>query len=131
MSRLSALYIRLLRLPRRQLGFLVFKTTDHGVGPVRRRSTELAHCCWLSQLLQELHISIPSATIVYCDNVSTIYMTVNPVHYRHMKHIEIDIHFVREKVALGQFRVLHVPSAHQFVDIMTKGLPIQLFNDVE
>jgi hypothetical protein len=58
-------------------------------------------------------------------------MTVNPVHHRRMRHIEIDIHFVREKVALGQFRVLHVPSAHQFTDIMTKGLPIQLFIDVE
>ena len=56
-------------------------------------------------------------------------MTANPVHHRRTKHIEIDIHFVREKVALGQFRVLHVPSAHQFVDIMTKGLPVQLFND--
>jgi hypothetical protein len=56
-------------------------------------------------------------------------MTANLVHRRRTKHIEIDIHFVHEKVALGQFRVLHVPSAHQFADIMTKGLPIQLFND--
>jgi hypothetical protein len=128
---LSTLYIRLLRLPRRQTGSLVFKTTDHSVSPMRRRSTELAHCCWLRLLLEELHISIPSATTVYCDNVSTIYMTVNPVHHRRMRHIKIDIHFVRKKVALGQFRVLHVPSAHQFTDIMTKGLPIQLFNDVE
>ena len=56
-------------------------------------------------------------------------MTANPVHYRRTKHIEIDIHFVREKVALGQVRVLHVPSSHQFADIMTKGLPVQLFTD--
>ena len=56
-------------------------------------------------------------------------MAANPVHHRRTKHIEIDIHFVREKVALGQFRVLHVPSAHQFADIMTKGLPVQLFTD--
>ena len=89
----------------------------------------VAECCWLRQLLQELHISIPLATVVYCDNVSTVYMTANPVHHRRTKHIEIDIHFVREKVALGQFRVLHVPSAYQFVDIMTKGLPVQLFTD--
>ena len=89
----------------------------------------VAECCWLCQLLQELHISIPLATVVYCDNVSTVYMTANPVHHRRMKHIEIDIHFVREKVALGQFRVLHVPSAYQFADIMTKGLPVQLFTD--
>jgi hypothetical protein len=56
-------------------------------------------------------------------------MTANPVHHRRMKHIEIDIHFIREKVALGKFRVLHVPSSHQFADIMTKGLPVQLFTE--
>ncbi|WVZ51069.1 LOW QUALITY PROTEIN: hypothetical protein U9M48_002253 [Paspalum notatum var. saurae] len=81
-------------------------------------------CCWLRQLLQELHISIPSATTVYYDNVSAVYMTANPVHHRRTKHIEIDIHFVREK-----FRALHVPSTHQFADIMTKGLPVQLFTE--
>jgi hypothetical protein len=70
-----------------------------------------------------------SATIVFSDNVSAVYMTVNPVHHRRTKHIEIDIHFVREKVALGQVWVLHVPSSHQFADIMTKGLPVQLFTD--
>jgi hypothetical protein len=32
-------------------------------------------------------------------------------------------------VALGQVRVLHVPSSRQFADIMTKGLPVQLFTD--
>ncbi|WVZ56997.1 hypothetical protein U9M48_007445 [Paspalum notatum var. saurae] len=89
----------------------------------------MAETCWLRQLLQELHAPISSATIVYCDNVSAVYMTANPVHHRRTKHIEIDIHFVREKVALGQVRVLHVPSSHQFADIMTKGLPVQLFTD--
>ncbi|XP_039815164.1 uncharacterized mitochondrial protein AtMg00810-like [Panicum virgatum] len=84
----------------------------------------VAKCCWLRQLLQELHVSIASATIVYCDNVSAVYMAANPVHHCRTKHIEIDIHFVREKVALGQVRVLHAPSSHQFADIMTKGLPV-------
>jgi hypothetical protein len=64
--------------------------------------------------------------IVYCDNVSAIYMSSNPVQHRRTKHIEIDIHFVREKVALGEVRVLHMPSSHQFADIMTKGLPSAL-----
>jgi len=89
----------------------------------------VAECCWLRQLLQELHVPIASATVVYYDNVSAVYMTTNPVHHRRTKHIEIDIHFVREKVALGQVRVLHVPSSHQFADIMTKGLPVQLFTE--
>jgi len=89
----------------------------------------VAESCWLRQLLQELHAPLSSATIVYCDNVSAVYMTANHVHHRRMKHIEIDIHFVRDKVSLGQVRVLHVPSSHQFADIMTKGLPVQLFTD--
>jgi hypothetical protein len=89
----------------------------------------VAECCWIRQLLQELHVSLTSATVVYCDNVSAVYMTANPVHHRRTRHIEIDIHFVREKVALGQVRVLHVPSSHQFADIMTKGLPVQLFTE--
>jgi hypothetical protein len=38
-------------------------------------------------------------------------MTANPIH--HCRTIKIDIHFVREKVALGQVRVLHVLSSHQ------------------
>jgi hypothetical protein len=87
----------------------------------------VAECCWLRQLLQELHVPLLKATLVFCD--SAVYMTANPVHHRRTEHIEIDIHFVREKVALGEVCVLHVPSSHQFADIMTKGLLVQLFTD--
>jgi hypothetical protein len=58
-----------------------------------------------------------------------VYMASNPIQHHHTKHIEIDIHFIREKVSLGQVRVLHVPSAHQYADIVTKGLSSQLFSD--
>ena len=68
--------------------------------------------------------------MVYYNNVSAIYMTANRVCHHCTKHIEIDIHFVREKVALlGHVCVVHVPSAHEFAYIMTKGLPVQLFTD--
>jgi hypothetical protein len=56
-------------------------------------------------------------------------MACNPVQHRRSKHIEIDIHFVREKVSLGHVRILHVPSSRQYADIMTKGLPSQLFSE--
>jgi hypothetical protein len=66
---------------------------------------------------------------VYCDNVSVIYLSNNPVQHQRTKHIEMDIHFIREKVACGQARVFHVPSRLQIVDIFNKGLPRVLFDD--
>jgi hypothetical protein len=56
-------------------------------------------------------------------------MSTDPVQHKRTKHIEIDIHFIREKVSLGKVCVLHVPSALHFADVMTKGLPSQLFLD--
>jgi hypothetical protein len=45
--------------------------------------------------------------------------------------VEIDLHFVREKVAISQVRVLHVPMTSQFTDIFTKGLPFSVFNEFQ
>jgi hypothetical protein len=87
----------------------------------------VADTVWLRQLLSELHHPIEQATIVYCDNISAVYMSGNPVQHHRTKHIEIDILFVREKVALGQVRVLHVPTFAQFADIFTKGLATNPF----
>ncbi|XP_021753589.1 uncharacterized protein LOC110718960 [Chenopodium quinoa] len=87
----------------------------------------VAEACWLCNLLLELHCPLRQATVICCDNVSAIYLSHNPVQHQRTKHIEMDIHFVREKVALGHVRVLHVPSRYQFADIFTKGIPRQLF----
>ncbi|XP_060190898.1 uncharacterized mitochondrial protein AtMg00810-like [Lycium barbarum] len=57
--------------------------------------------CWIRNLLLELHCPVRKATLVYCDNVSAIYLSGNPVQHQRTKHIEMDIHFVREKVARG------------------------------
>ncbi|KAK1411497.1 hypothetical protein QVD17_38046 [Tagetes erecta] len=89
----------------------------------------VAVICWLRNLLLELFCPPMHASIVYCDNVSAIYMTGNPIQHQRTKHIEIDIHFVREHVKRGHVRVLHVPSRYQLADIFTKGLPRILFND--
>lgn len=58
-----------------------------------------------------------------------MYMSSNPVQHQRTKHVEIDLHFVRERVALGKVRVQHVPTSSQFADIFTKGLPTSLFNE--
>ncbi|GJT01145.1 ribonuclease H-like domain-containing protein [Tanacetum coccineum] len=87
----------------------------------------VAETAWIQNLLLELHTPLSTATLVYCDNVSAVYLSTNPVQHQRTKHIEIDIHFVREYVASGQVRVLHVPSRFQYADIFTKGLPTALF----
>ncbi|GJY90605.1 ribonuclease H-like domain-containing protein [Tanacetum coccineum] len=89
----------------------------------------VAETAWLHNLLRELHSPLSTATLVYCDNVSAVYMSANPVQHQRTKHIEIDIHFVRDMVTFGQVRVLHVPSRFQYVDIFTKGLPFALFEE--
>ncbi|GJZ28539.1 ribonuclease H-like domain-containing protein [Tanacetum coccineum] len=89
----------------------------------------VAETCWLRNLLRELHTPLATATLVYCDNVSAVYLSSNPVQHQRTKHIEIDIHFVRDLVATGVIRVLHVPSRYQYADIFTKGLPTSLFDE--
>ncbi|GJW89482.1 ribonuclease H-like domain-containing protein [Tanacetum coccineum] len=82
---------------------------------------------WLRNIFREIHTPLLSSTLVYCDNVSAIYMTANHVQHQWTKHIEIHIHFVHDMVARGQVRVLHVPFHYQYADIFTKGLPSVLF----
>ncbi|GKE60564.1 ribonuclease H-like domain-containing protein [Tanacetum coccineum] len=90
---------------------------------------DVAETSWIRNLFRELHTPLFTATLVYCDNASAVYMSANPVEHQRTKHIKIDIHFVRDKVAAGHVRVLHVLSQFQYVDIFTKGLPYPLFTD--
>ncbi|KAK4378517.1 hypothetical protein RND71_000379 [Anisodus tanguticus] len=85
--------------------------------------------CWLRNLLLELQCPMRKASLVYCDNISAIYLSHNPVQHHRTKHIEMDIHFVREKVVIGHVKVLYVPSSYQYTNILTKGLPRRLFLD--
>jgi hypothetical protein len=89
----------------------------------------VAEASWLRQLLAELHSPLRRATVVYCDNISAVYLSTNPVQHQRTKHVEIDLHFVRDRVAIGEVRVLHVPTTSQFADIFTKGLPSSTFTD--
>nr|GEW05968.1 ribonuclease H-like domain-containing protein [Tanacetum cinerariifolium] len=92
-------------------------------------ANSVAETCWIWNLLCELHTPLSSDTIVYCDNVSVVSLSSNPVQHQRTKHIEIAIHFVRDLISTGQVRVLHVPSRFQYAYIFTKGLPSTLFDE--
>jgi hypothetical protein len=89
----------------------------------------VAEASWLRQLLHELHSPLQRATLVYCDNISAVYLSTNPMQHQHTKHVEIDLHFVRERVATGDVRVLSVLTTLQFANIFTKRLPSSVILD--
>ena len=60
--------------------------------------------------------------VIWRDNVSAKELAHNPVFHSRTKHIEIYLHFIRDKVLAGNLKILYVPSAEQIVDIMTKPL---------
>jgi hypothetical protein len=60
--------------------------------------------------LTELGISLKRAPCLWCDNFWATYLIVNPSFHGRMKHIEIDYHFVRERVASKQLEVRFIAS---------------------
>ena len=78
---------------------------------------------WLTFLLHDIGIQLCEPPQLLCDNLSALHMTVNPVFHAHSKHIELDYHFVREKVASGVLITHFLPSSLQVADIFTKALP--------
>ncbi|GJR33653.1 ribonuclease H-like domain-containing protein [Tanacetum coccineum] len=105
------------------------RSTSGAEAEYRDVAKVVAGTCLLRNLLRELHTPLSFATLVYCDNVSAVYLSSNLVQHQRTNHIEIDIHFVRDLVVVVQVRVLHVPSHYQFADIFTKGLLLALFED--
>ncbi|GJV84473.1 ribonuclease H-like domain-containing protein [Tanacetum coccineum] len=69
----------------------------------------VAETAWIRNLLCELHTPLFTATLVYCDNVSVVYMSANPVQHQRTKHIEIDSILLADFVASRQVRVLSCP----------------------
>ncbi|XP_035842850.1 uncharacterized mitochondrial protein AtMg00810-like [Helianthus annuus] len=103
---------------------------------VSRSSTEseykaladaVAELTWLQTLLRELHVPTRSAPKLWCDNLGATYLSANPVFHARTKHVEVDYHFVREKVARGQLSVQFITTDDQIADVFTKPLPSPKF----
>ncbi|KAH9744437.1 retrovirus-related pol polyprotein from transposon RE2 [Citrus sinensis] len=83
---------------------------------------------WVKGLLTELKIKIDHTPIMWCDNQGAISLVMNPVYHAKTKHIELDIHFIRENVQANQIEVNYVPSEDQAADIFTKALTYGQFS---
>ncbi|GKV51884.1 hypothetical protein SLEP1_g58503 [Rubroshorea leprosula] len=93
-------------------------------------ASTIAEITWLTYLLRDIGIYIPNPPILHCDNISALHMTVNPVFHGRTKRVEMDYHFVREKVAFGNLVTRYVSSSSQLADIFTKPLPRTSFNEL-
>lgn len=64
---------------------------------------------------------LPSQPVLWCDNISAIALVTKPVFHASTKHIEVDYHFIREKVVNRDIAIKHNSTHDQVADIFTKG----------
>ena len=94
----------------------------------RALASTTAELCWLRMLLRDFGIFLPQPPLLWCDNVSALAIASNPVFHARTKHIEVDYHFVREKVLKHDLLIKFISTHDQLVDLFTKGLPSPRFN---
>jgi histone deacetylase 1/2 len=112
-------------------GFAVFLGTNliswsaRKQATVSRSSTEAkykslanatAEVMWIQTLLMELGVGAPRAAKLWCDNLGAKYLSANRVFHARTKHIEVDYHFVRERVAKKLLDIEYVSTKDQVAD---------------
>ncbi|RVW61330.1 Retrovirus-related Pol polyprotein from transposon RE1 [Vitis vinifera] len=112
----------LLLSPSTNLTIEGFSDVDWGAQPDDRRSSSgylvyLGEIIWMQALLQELCVPIPAIPLLWYDNISAYHMAKNPVFHARTKHIEIDLHFIRDQVIRGKIQLHFVPTEDQPADL--------------
>jgi hypothetical protein len=86
---------------------------------------------WVEALLTELGVPLRVKPVLWCDNIGATYLSVNPVFHAHTRHIEIDFHFVRERVADNRPDIKFISSKDQLADGFTKPLPVKSLDELK
>ena len=87
-----------------------------------------AEAIWIDSVLTELGVPWQRTPILWCDNLGATYLTANLVFHARTKHIEIDFHFVRERVAVGKQEVRFISTDDQLADVFTKPATRQMLD---
>ena len=90
----------------------------------------LCELLWLKIILDDLRIKWDGLMKLYCGKKSTINISHNPLQHDRTKHIEIDRHFIKEKLEEGVVCMFYVLSEHQLANILRKGLNSSMFHDL-
>jgi hypothetical protein len=86
-----------------------------------------AEVMWVQVVLKELCVSCPPKARLWCDNMGAKYLTSNPIFHERMKHVEIDYHFVHDRVVKKLLDVRFISTGDQLADGFTKVLPYERF----
>ena len=97
----------------------------------RAMASTAAELTWVSFILRDIGLYQAQPPTLFCDNLSALHMSINPILHARTKHIAIDYHFVREKVALGTLITRFVPSSSQLADLFTKPLSRVTFDGLK
>ncbi|KAK6141700.1 hypothetical protein DH2020_024563 [Rehmannia glutinosa] len=103
-------------------------STEAEYRALAQASTEII---WLKSLLSEIGIINHEPSIIWCDNSEQDNSQRNPSFHSRTKHIEIDIHYIRDKVLSKEIEVRYIPSEEQVADILTKPLTISRFHKLK
>ena len=91
---------------------------------------ELCELLWLKIILDDLRIKWDDPMKLYCDNKSAINIAHNPIQHDRTKHIEVDRHFIKEKLEERVVYMSYISSEHQLADILTNWLNSSMFHDL-
>ena len=94
----------------------------------RALASTTAELYWIRMILHDFGLFLPHPPVLWCDNVSALAIATNPVFHARTKHIEVDYHFVREKVLKRDVMLKFISTHDQLADLFTKSLPSPRFN---
>ena len=95
----------------------------------RAMASTASELTWVKQLLSDIGIIQNDPMKMFCDNEAARHIASNPVFHERTKHIEVDCHFIREKIQSKEIESSFVRSEEQLADIFTKGLDPRLFEE--
>lgn len=85
---------------------------------------------WLTRILQELRIEVEGPIRLKCDNQAATSIVKNHVHHDKTKHVEVDRHFIREKIDDKTIDLCYTASQLQTADILIKALHRPAFENM-
>ncbi|TYK00722.1 copia-like protein [Cucumis melo var. makuwa] len=88
----------------------------------RAMASTASELIWIKHLLHDMQIECSEPIQMFCDNQAARHIASNPVFHERTKHIEVDCHFIRDKVQSKEIEIPFIRSQEQLADIFTKAL---------